>query len=93
MSKGLKELKRLAYENACCRCQYYIDNKCTNEGECVWKTIEKELKALEIIRKNAQLSFIEENYGKKEYFIEFNSHTRSEIKTKEEFDLLKEVLL
>ena len=44
MSKGLKELKRLAYENACCRCQYYIDKKCTNNYECVWKTIEKELK-------------------------------------------------
>ena len=47
MNKGLEELKRLAYENACCRCQYYIDKKCTNNGECVWKTIEKELKELE----------------------------------------------
>ena len=47
MSKGLEELKRLAYENACCRCQYYIDKKCTNNYECVWKTIEKELKELE----------------------------------------------
>ena len=47
MNKGLEELKRLAYENACCRCQYYIDKKCTNNVECVWKTIEKELKELE----------------------------------------------
>ena len=46
-NKGLEELKRLAYENACCRCQYYIDNKCTNKGECVWKTIEQELKRKE----------------------------------------------
>lgn len=44
MSKSLEELKRLAYENACRYCQYYIDKKCTNEGECVWKTIEQELK-------------------------------------------------
>lgn len=50
MSKGLEELKRMAYENACCRCQYCIDNKCTNKGECVWKTIEEELKELEECR-------------------------------------------
>lgn len=50
MNEGLKELKRMAYENACCRCQYYIDKKCTNKGECVWKTIEKELKEYETFK-------------------------------------------
>lgn len=54
MSKGLEELKRLAYENACCRCQYYIDNQCTNKGECVWKTIEKELKDYQEIKEIAK---------------------------------------
>ena len=49
MSKGLDELKRLAYENACCRCQYYIDNKCINKGECVWLIIEQELKAFKLL--------------------------------------------
>lgn len=44
MTKELEELKRLAYENACCRCQYYIDNKCINKGECVWLNIETALK-------------------------------------------------
>ena len=43
MGEQLEELKRLAYENACCRCQYYIDKKCTNKGECIWLDIEKEL--------------------------------------------------
>lgn len=57
MSKGLEELQRLAYENACCRCQYFIDKKCTNKGECVWKTIEKELKERE------QYKAIEEEIG------------------------------
>lgn len=43
MSKGLEKLKKLAYENACCRCQYYIDKKCTNKHECIWLDIKKEL--------------------------------------------------
>lgn len=47
MSKGLEELKRLAYENACCRCQYYTDNKCTNKDTCVWLEIETKLKDYE----------------------------------------------
>ena len=47
MSKELETLERLAYENACCRCQYYKSNECFNKGECVWKTIEKDLKRLE----------------------------------------------
>ena len=49
MSKGLEALKRIAYENACIRCQYYVDKQCWNKGECVWKDIEKELEILEII--------------------------------------------
>lgn len=41
---ALEELKRLAYENACCRCQYYDNGKCKNDkGECVWLSIQKEL--------------------------------------------------
>lgn len=66
MTKGLKELKRMAYENACCRCQYYINNKCTNKGECVWKTIEKELKEpINLINKelrNARKLLTYDNY-------------------------------
>ena len=49
MVKDLEEAKRLAYEIACCRCQYYIDNKCTNESECAWKTIKEDLEVLLII--------------------------------------------
>jgi len=39
--QGFEDMK---YYSACCRCQYYIDKKCTNKGECVWKNIENELK-------------------------------------------------
>lgn len=88
MSKGLEELKRLAYENACCRCQYYINNQCVNNNECVWKTIGKDLKALEIIKEIAENDFL----GK------LNANSRYILKTifdnlpKEKQDLLKEVL-
>lgn len=55
MTKGLEELKRLAYENACCRCQYHKDGECRNDkGECVWKTIEKELKDYSEIKEIAK---------------------------------------
>ena len=33
--------------SACFQCQYHINKECTNEGECIWKELEKELKALE----------------------------------------------
>ena len=46
----LDNLNELAYNNACCRCQYFIDKKCTNKDECIWKCLEKHIKALEIIR-------------------------------------------
>lgn len=68
MSKGLEELKRLAYENACCRCQYCIDNKCTNKGECVWKTIENELKEYE------QLKIIEQAETRGFYFKDYQNN-------------------
>ena len=55
MTKGLEELKRLAYENACCRCQYHKDGECHNDkGECVWKTIGKELKDYSEIKEIAK---------------------------------------
>lgn len=51
--KPIKELKRLAKENACCRCQYFKNKKCNNKDvkSCVWKQITRELEKLEYIRK------------------------------------------
>ena len=88
MSKGLEEFKRLAYENACCRCQYYIDKKCTNKHECIWLDIEKELKALKIIVKKANIRLFE-HIGR--YYFK-TTNNLYEI-SKEKYDLLKEVLL
>lgn len=56
MSNELETLEKLAYENACCRCQYYDKKGCSlsyrsNERSCFWLDIEKELKAFEIIKK------------------------------------------
>ena len=50
MKSNLDELNRLAYENACIRCQYYVDGKCFNRGECVWKGIREELEAFKVIK-------------------------------------------
>ncbi len=50
---GLEEFKRLAYENACCRCQYHENGKCQNKGECVWSNIEKELMLFRLLLKIA----------------------------------------
>ena len=67
MSKNLDDLKRLAFENACIRCQYYVDKQCWNRCECVWKNIEKALKALEII-KEKKVNY----YSIKPYFEYYN---------------------
>ena len=48
---GKEELKRLAYENACCRCQYYENEKCNNKDTCVWKQIIQDLEKLEKLEK------------------------------------------
>ena len=64
MTKGLEELRRMARENACCRCQYHEDGECyNNKGECVWKTIEKDLKTLETIGKYVDIRFERTNKG------------------------------
>lgn len=50
--KSIEELKRLAYENACCRCQYYENEKCNNKDTCVWKQIEQDLEKLDYYRQD-----------------------------------------
>lgn len=93
---GLEELKRLAYENACCRCQYYENGKCQNKGECVWSSIEKELKAFEIIKRTAlKLVSLEDDTTicKKGRYAFYDAELYgSKDLTKDEFDLLKEVM-
>lgn len=108
MSKELENLKRLSYENACCRCQYYIDNKCSNKGECIWLNIETALDRLEELEELVNVLAIREHRLTEETdkqhrvleiikecvgidMILFNADQYG--LTKEEFDLLKEVLL
>ena len=97
MSKGLEELKRMAYENACCRCQYYIDKKCTNNYECVWKTIEKELKALEIIKNKLLVGCFSEEDNYSNYVMAITMSGDETLKknmlTEQEYNLLSEVLV
>lgn len=90
-SKGLEELKRMAYENACCRCQYYIDKKCSNNGECVWKTIEKGLKAFDIVLSKVQLGGFIDSLQKTKNYEEYKN-TYITLLTEEEYNLLKEIL-
>ena len=53
--KNKQSFNDIKYYSACCRCQYYIDKKCTNKGECIWLDIEKELKRLEEIDNGAHV--------------------------------------
>lgn len=54
MNKLLEDFKQLKNYSACCRCQYHIDKKCTNKGECIWKTIEQALKDYQEIKEIAK---------------------------------------
>ena len=62
---------------ACKNCQYYEDEKCNNTTGCFWITLEKKLKALEIIKKIVNKSISE--WGN----VDFNIN---------DYPLLKEVL-
>lgn len=99
MNKGLEELERLAYENACCRCQYWSEKGCSlhyqdNYRSCVWLCIERELKAFETIDKK---SVIVELVRKTDNVEDYNFASRDDnyaiALTREEYDLLKEALL
>ena len=88
-----EELKRLAYENACCRCQYYENEKCNNKDTCVWKQIEQDLekleKAIEIIRKKSVVIPLFERSKTKTFY---NERVNEDMYLFEaEFNLLKEV--
>ena len=96
MSKALETLKNTMYYLSCCNCQYNINDECSNKDECCWKTIEKELKAFEIIKKHHQLNF-DIIYLSKDFYeyVDFNCFKveNCDLLSKEEYDLLKEVLL
>ena len=81
MSKGLELFEGLRYEYLITIKDEYLD------------TIEKELKALEIIRKKIVLIdvFIESKSAND--YNEFVSKSKERHLTKKEYDLLKEVLL
>lgn len=76
---GLKELKRLALENACCRCQYYNNGKCENKDKCVWLEIADELKTLRVLKKHFKIEAFKVGYN-------FNKHYAINISDKETDD-------
>ena len=80
---GLKSLERIENEYSIDEAVFYKED---------FNQIRKELKALEIIKKtkNIKVSFYENGSGK-HYKIEFDK-TRNQTITKEQFNLLKEVL-
>ena len=87
MSKGLKAIQQ--YKIVICpQCQYH-DEKCN--VECFSNIIEKELKALEIIKKKRVLIDVLLELNTLEDYNEFKS--KKEQLTQEEYDLLREVLV
>ena len=73
-------------------CQITFSREQANEFVEEVEAVEKKVKALEIIKKNKNIKFsFYENGSGKHYKIEFDK-TRNQTITKEEFNLLKEVL-
>lgn len=84
MSKGLEAIRQ--YKQVICpRCQYHYGGECNNKDECFSTIIEKELKALKIVKKHIRV-YKFPHVG--EQIVPIDSYL-----TKEEYDLLKEVLL
>lgn len=96
MSKGLEAL-----ENICNQCEHYQfekglrPKKCPFNKSCVFKQrIEKELKALELMKKyNVRPSDFHYHTTYKVYLCNMSFADDDEIMNEEEYDLLKEVLL
>ena len=83
--KGLELLEEYK-RNTCPFCQYHLGNECTNQDECFIKTLEKELKALDIILKYITIG----NPFGNVYYIYLNDE--SEMIMPEDFKILKEIL-
>ena len=75
---------------ACCGCQYYIDNKCNNKGECIWLTIEKNLKAFEFIKPYINVYAPNKSVDRDKYML-CVGHDAYEI-PKEIYDLFRKIL-
>lgn len=96
MSKGLRALKRLSavasmYCDDCATSEEDLDRGMFEKDYQAVKTIEKELKALEIIKRFVWIENGEIHlglYGDSEIVLKEN-----DFESKEEYDLLKEVLL
>ena len=84
MSKGLEALKELSDE------LYYCNDKEMSKTHIESRLIvEKELKALEIIKKKANIVLLDE-LNDEHYWLDIACNTKL---TQEEYDLLEEVLL
>ena len=95
--KGLEAYYKLSWENACKRCQYFNNHltQCFNEGDCIWLDIEKELKALQIIRETPEFAWYVKTYKNAYEMVSDVKGFRvdeSVEELQEKFDLLKEVL-
>ena len=84
--------------NACNHCQYQKSKDCIKGNFCIWNDIEKELKALEILRTKTLISIHDIQHH--DNVVDLNAYLRfmygyktSSVLTKEDFDLLNEVLL
>lgn len=102
MSRGL-EVIRLYKQATCQHCQYHYGGECNNKDECFSMIIEKELKALEIIKnKGVFVHLLQQSKNVEEYnslmLIAFKAKAERDYKgavekfclTQEEFDFLKE---
>ena len=91
MTKGLEALKRYKDSYIEIGFGFKAQEKFGETPE--YKQIEKELKAIEIIRREPSMVCWQASYEDYEEYIDGEPELRRYIKNKEEFDLLKEVLL
>ena len=61
----LFSLDKLAYQDACCHCEYYINDVCTNKTGCFWTDLKKALtdyqKFEELVKTKCVVSFAKDN--------------------------------
>ena len=81
-SKGLEALEKIKKE-------YFVDGRLPLIDRVRFELIEKELKALEIIKAKASIDLLEELNDDEPHWLDIGCSTKL---TQEEYDLLKDVL-
>ena len=96
MSTDLVAFKDLRDFTACNHCQYQKSKDCVKGGFCIWNDIEKDLKALVVLKGLFGFDFALRFPSNQPMLRIINKRTNEywEIPiSKEEYDLLKEVML